>query len=298
MMEQSNNNPLKTYTHKEEPAGTAPLDLNGLVRKAVSLLEYQMRVRNIPITVNLAREPLFVKGDFHLLLQALLHVLLGIIKSFETHKGERCVVLSTEKDAGKAVLDLRDSIRESPEETADIFRSHDIPGKMRGLGTPLAHRIIKIHGGEMALSHTENGRRFRIELPLVRPRPEKREGRSYRILVVDDDAIVVDVFKEFLTLLGHDARVMSSPLKALEVLAEEKFDFVLVDLRMPEMDGMTFIEKAERYIDRKRLWLLTGDIMSFEVDMVKKRGDIRILEKPVSIERFKTLFDSFPGEDE
>ncbi|NOZ24958.1 MAG: response regulator [Nitrospirae bacterium] len=297
-MEQSNKNPLKIYTQKEEPAGAAPLDLNGLVRKAVSLLEYQMRVRNIPITVNLTKEPLFVKGDFHLLLQALLHLLLGIIKSFEGHEGERRLVVSTAQEDGKAVLRLRDSINESQDVSVDIFRSHDIPGKMRGLGTPLANRIIKIHGGEMFLSHTKKGRKFRIEMPLLKPGPERKESRSFRILVIDDDAIVVDVFKEFLTLLGHEARVMSSPLKALEVLAEEEFDFVLVDLRMPEMDGITFIEKAERFIDKKRLWLLTGDTLSFEVERVKKRGDIRILEKPVSIERFKTLFESFPGDEE
>jgi len=117
------------------------------------------------------------------------------------------------------------------------------------------------------------------------------------ILVVDDDAIVVDVFREFLELLGHKATVMCSPLKALDLLVKEKFDFVLVDFRMPEMNGITFIQKAEEFIDKNRLWLLTGDILSFEVELLKKRGNIRILEKPVSIGRFKTLFDNSPEDN-
>ncbi len=290
-------NPLKILNPHNELPGAVALDLNGLVRKAVSLLEYQMRARDIPVSVCLHKDPLFVKGDFHLLSQALLHMLLGIIKSFEAFEGEKRVMVSTVKHEEKAVLNLSDSIIDSPDELVDIFKSHDIPGKMRGLGTPLAHRIIKIHGGTMALKLSGKGRSFRIELPLFKTRSTTKVKGSLRILVVDDDAIVVDVFREFLELLGHKATVMCSPLKALDLLVKESFDFVLVDFRMPEMNGITFIQKAEEFIDKDRLWLLTGDIFSFEVELLKKRGNIRILEKPVSIERFKSLFDSFPGDD-
>jgi len=295
MEEQSN--PLKLFSPQKELSGAVPLDLNGLVRKAVSLLEYQMRARNIPVSVSLYKEPLFVKGDFHLLSQALLHLLLGIIKSFEAYEGPREVMISTVRQEGKAVLNLSDSILDSPDEVADLFKSHDIPGKMRGLGTPLAHRIIKIHGGDMALTRSAKGRSFRIEIPLLKTRSGRKAGGSLRILVVDDDAIVVDVFKEFLSLLGHEATVMSSPVKALDMLVKEEFDFVLVDFRMPEMNGITFIQKAEKFISKNRLWLLTGDTLSFEVELLRKRGNIRVLEKPVSIERFKTLFESLPGDD-
>lgn len=296
MMEKSN--PLKIFSPQKELSGAVTLDLNGLVRKAVSLLEYQMRARNIPVSVCLHKDPLFVKGDFHLLSQALLHMLLGIIKSFETYEGEKQLMVSTVKHEGKAVLNLSDSILDSADELVDIFKSHDIPGKMRGLGTPLAHRIIKIHGGAMALKLSSKGRSFRIELPLFKTRSTTNVNGSLKILVVDDDAIVVDVFREFLELLGHEATVMCSPLKALDLLVKEEFDFVLVDFRMPEMDGITFMKKAEEFIDKNRLWLLTGDILSFEVELLKKRGNIRILEKPVSIERFKTLFDNSPGDNQ
>ncbi|HEC97000.1 MAG TPA: response regulator [Nitrospirae bacterium] len=290
-------NPSKIFSPQKELPGAVTLDLNSLVRKAVSLLEYQMRTRNIPISVSLYEDPLFVKGDFHLLSQALLHMLLGIIKSFEAYEGEKQVMLSTVKHQGKAVLNLSDSIIDSSDEMVDIFKSHDIPGKMRGLGTPLARRIIKIHGGAMDLKLSSKGRSFRIELPLLETCSPGKGNGSLRILVVDDDAIVVDVFREFLELLGHKATLMCSPLKALDLLVKEKFDFVLVDFRMPEMNGITFMQKAEKFIDKKRLWLLTGDIFSFEVELLKKRGDIKILEKPVSIEKFKTIFDNFLEDD-
>lgn len=295
MME--NINPSKIFSPQKELPGAVTLDLNGLVGKAVSLLEYQMRARNIPVSVSLYEEPLFVKGDFHLLSQALLHMLLGIIKSFDAYDGEKQVMVSTVKHEGKAVLKLSDSILDPSDEMVDIFKSHDIPGKMRGLGTPLAHRIIKIHGGVMDLKLSSKGRSFRIELPLLKTCYPGKGNGSLSILVVDDDAIVVDVFREFLELLGHKATVMCSPLKALDLLVKEKFDFVLVDFRMPEMNGITFIQKAEEFIDKNRLWLLTGDILSFEVELLKKRGNIRILEKPVSIGRFKTLFDNSPEDN-
>ncbi|NOY38920.1 MAG: response regulator [Nitrospirae bacterium] len=293
-----NSKHLKIFSPQKELPGAVTLDLNGLVKKAVSLLEYQMRARNIPVSVCLHKDPLFVKGDFHLLSQALLHMLLGIMKSFEAYDGEKQVMVSTVKHEGKAVLNLSDSILDYSDEMGDIFKSHDIPGKMRGLGTPLAHRIIKIHGGAMALKLSSKGRNFRIEIPLSKTCFPRKGNGSLRILVVDDDAIVVDVFRGFLEILGHEATVTCSPLKALDMLVKEKFDFVLVDFRMPEMNGITFMQKAEEFIDKDRLWLLTGDILSFEVELLKKRGNIRILEKPVSIGRFKTLFDNSPGEDQ
>ncbi|VAX27426.1 hypothetical protein MNBD_NITROSPIRAE02-809 [hydrothermal vent metagenome] len=293
-----NSKPLKIFSPQKELPGAVTLDLNGLVKKAVSLLEYQMRARNIPVSVCLHKDPLFVKGDFHLLSQALLHMLLGIMKSFEAYDGEKNVMVSTVKHEGKAVLTLSDSILDSSDELVDIFKTHDIPGKMRGLGTPLAHRIIKIHGGAMALKLSSSGRSFRIEIPLLKTCFPGKGNGSLRILVVDDDAIVVDVFRGFLELLGHEATVTCSPLKALDMLVKEKFDFVLVDFRMPEMNGLTFMQKAEEFIDKNRLWLLTGDVLSFEVELLKKRGNIRILEKPVSIGSFKTLFDSSTGDDQ
>ncbi len=281
---------LKTFNFKKEPPRAVSLDLNEPVRKAVSLLEYQMRAKNIPLYINLCKEPLVVKGDFHLLSQALLHMLLGIIRSFESYEGEKHVEISTSRQGKKAVLRLKDSLVGHREESPDIFKSHDVPGKMRGLGTPLANRIIKIHGGDMAFRSLKRGRSFRIELPLVKTRAA-RAKKSLHILVVDDDAIVADVFKGYLDLLGHKTTVMFSPLEALELVARESFDLVLVDFRMPEMDGITFINKAQQFMDKNRLWLLTGDVLSFEVELLRKRGNVRILEKPVNMEKFKVLFD-------
>ena len=121
----------------------------------------------------------------------------------------------------------------------------------------------------------------------------KTDTRSLRILVVDDDVLVADVFKGLLKFLGHETVIMSSPLKALDLMAREKFDLALVDFRMPEMNGIEFIQKAQEFINKDRLWLLTGDVFSCEVEGLRKRGDIHLLEKPLSLEKLQTLIDCF-----
>ena len=72
---------------------------------------------------------------------------------------------------------------------------------------------------------------------------EDRRGRSVRVLVVDDSAVVRQALRAILTGAGMAVATASDPIIATEKMRKERPDVVLLDLEMPRMDGLTFLRE-------------------------------------------------------
>jgi CheY-like chemotaxis protein len=71
---------------------------------------------------------------------------------------------------------------------------------------------------------------------------EKVKGR--KILVVDDDRIVLESCKKILEAEGHEVTLVSSAKDAIQQLKDEYFDLMIMDIKMPEKDGMYLLKKV------------------------------------------------------
>ncbi|MCX7944795.1 MAG: sigma-54 dependent transcriptional regulator [Deltaproteobacteria bacterium] len=65
-----------------------------------------------------------------------------------------------------------------------------------------------------------------------------------RVLFVDDDFEFTNMLSTFISMEGYEADTSNSPKRALNLIREQNFDFVITDIRMPEMDGLRFLEEA------------------------------------------------------
>jgi CheY-like chemotaxis protein len=74
----------------------------------------------------------------------------------------------------------------------------------------------------------------------AQPRP------SFRILIVDDDPILGDLFLDLLEMAGHQCRVAKTGRDALTLVARHPFDLIISDLRMPEMSGRELWERLQQ----------------------------------------------------
>ncbi len=67
-----------------------------------------------------------------------------------------------------------------------------------------------------------------------------------KVLFVDDDYEFTNMLSTFISMEGYDAESSNSPRKALNLIKENDFDFIITDIRMPDMDGLRFLEEALR----------------------------------------------------
>ena len=119
-----------------------------------------------------------------------------------------------------------------------------------GLGLAISARLAALMGGRVG--HDDNpagGSGFWVDLPIVvkaptpvpaEPTPYGSPGRTrpLRVLVVDDVAMNRDIASSFLRAAGHQVTSAADGTEAVEAVAATDFDAVLMDVRMPGMDGL------------------------------------------------------------
>ena len=111
-----------------------------------------------------------------------------------------------------------------------------------------------------------------------------------RILLAEDNLVNQKLAAHFLTRLGHQFAIVGNGLEALQQLDKEKWDLILMDLQMPELDG----EQATRLIreqeaarpgrPRQRIIAMTAHAMKGDKEFCLQHGFDGYLSKPVSLE--------------
>ena len=118
-----------------------------------------------------------------------------------------------------------------------------------GLGLSISRRLVEMHGSRLEVE-SEPGRGtsffFVLRLRVAEPAapaaeaaddPARQALHGLRALVVDDNAVNVFVLTGFLDHWGIEHEVVGNGREALEAVQRREYDLVLMDLRMPEMDG-------------------------------------------------------------
>jgi signal transduction histidine kinase/ActR/RegA family two-component response regulator len=163
-----------------------------------------------------------------------------------------------------------------------------------GMGLAMVHGIISRQGGRIEVSSEVGvGTTFDVYLPItvaptridqVVSTSDLQRG-SGRILLVDDEAQVVQVTGELLTSLGYEVTGRTSPVVALSLVAAnpEGYDLVLTDLTMPELTGVELSRKIQQVRGDLPVVLFTGYSDSVSREDAEAAGIRRYCMKPVSL---------------
>ena len=105
-----------------------------------------------------------------------------------------------------------------------------------------------------------------------------------RILIVDDDAAIRELLKEFFQGLGYEITTAANGSEALTVISQHDFDCVMSDHVMPDMNGLELLEQI-RELGKKVPFLMITGYPTIEIAVeVMKRGAYDYITKPLQLE--------------
>jgi CheY-like chemotaxis protein len=116
-----------------------------------------------------------------------------------------------------------------------------------------------------------------------------------KILIVDDDSQILTVFSDFIRKMGHDTATAANGREALQYLDEHQVDLMLLDIIMPEQDGIGTILELKRMAKRPAIIAISGGSRTLEPDFIQSVvGALKIdnfLQKPVNFNDLKTAIE-------
>jgi DNA-binding NtrC family response regulator len=105
-----------------------------------------------------------------------------------------------------------------------------------------------------------------------------------RVLLIDDETVFVESLTKVLTRRGMKVQSASNGIRSLELLNNEGFDVIVLDMRMPGMDGLATLKAIRDSDALTPVVLLTGHIDLKQVSEALKAGAAEVLLKPCPIE--------------
>jgi len=284
---------LLQFSRKQIKGEFKPVDLSALIHETVQIIRKSFD-RRIDIQTEIAPS-LPIMGDASSISQALMNLCTNARDAMPD--GGRLTIKAV-REGKRAVLSISDDgqgmDRETIEKCFDPFFTTKPVGKGTGLGLSTTYGIIKSHEGLISVnSQPGQGTMFKIHFSLTSPENETKQdkapelvyGNGQRVLVVDDEPDIRNAMKDLLELLGYRASLASSGKEGLEQYRAFKPQAVLMDINMPEMDGITCIQKILDYDPGANISIISG----YEIDSINglsqqaKNSIKHYVAKPVAL---------------
>lgn len=284
---------LLTFLKKKE-IKFVPLNLNEVIEKTLSLFDYQLRANSISVRLDLS-STMPIKGDFHKLQQIFFNLIMNAIQSLEIWDGEKTIRISTSSLENKVRVMVSDSGPGIDNfNISKVFSTfHTTKNSGTGLGLSIVHSLVKEHGGEISLISDAKGCSFLIDFSMTSDTVddcgsviENMIQENKRVLIVDDDELVINAIAGIIKLLGYTVTFTTKPFDAIQELRNNDFDIILVDYKMPAMNGIDFIKCASEFVNIKKFILITGYI-GLDTQEIHKKYNIPILQKPIGLDELK-----------
>ena len=149
------------------------MDINRIVRNALSLAEMLRRKGRVEFRAAVSPEPLYCQGDPALLEQVVLNLITNAVQAVEGADGEKAITVGTSREGDKAVVRVADTGPGVPEHLREkIFDAFYTTRKEgHGIGLSFSRRIVSDHGGLLSVGAAQGGgAEFRVELPMKEER--------------------------------------------------------------------------------------------------------------------------------
>jgi PAS domain S-box-containing protein len=276
-----------------------PVAIREVIERALDATRFLVESRRIELAVTLPDAEARVVGDGARLEQVVTNLLTNAAKY--TEPGGR-IELTGERRGEDVVLRVRDNgVGIAPALLPRIFdlfvqaeRGLDRAQGGLGIGLTVVQSLVSLHGGrvEARSEGLGHGAEFVVTLPLSTetspaPRHERprggEDGPVIRILVVEDNADAAEGLMMLIEAFGHEVRVATDGLAALDLAAEYVPDLMLVDIGLPGIDGYEVARRIRSAAELSKVPMiaLTGYGKDEDRERTRAAGFVHHLVKPV-----------------
>ena len=281
------------------------LKIECLIEEVRELLEYQFKTNNIELTIDIPSDIPDVLGDEDQLSQVLMNLLINSQQALTEKTGQRKVGLRVAKVSEQSIaIKISDNGPGIPksiqEHIFEPFFTTKPEGQGTGLGLSYCQSVVERHGGNIFVDKAQNsGATISVEIPigLVEVKTDEQlepkivgSGSKFRVLVVDDEARLLETMVEQLQLMGYSAVGYPGATEAMDAILNRDFDIVITDIRMPGVDGPTFYGEvcAQKPELKDRFIFVTGDSLNEHASHFIKNNNAPCVYKPFKMEDLDT----------
>lgn len=300
-------------------------DLKEFLRGIMSLYNFNVQERSITLSLK-EDESLKEEGNLQVWIDRInfdkvISNLLSNAMKYTSDDGEITLIIGKNKES--AIIKVEDTgIGLKEEKTDRLFErfyqgnnNSDIHIEGTGIGLNLCRALVKMHGGTIrAYNRTDGikGSCFEVNIPLGKEhlKPEEilqedgtktaestgkrtQANRNFNILIVDDDAEIAHYIKTELSD-WYRFEHASNGKEGLKMLLTGKYDLVISDVMMPEMDGVTMLKKIKgnsNVSDIPVILLTSKSEVENRLEGLRKGADA-FLAKPFNMEELHILIDN------
>lgn len=272
-----------------------PFNLHSVIENVATLVEIKANEKGLEFVVSydhaIAME--FI-GDPLRLGQILINLTNNAIKF--TSKGEVGIYI-TKTNTNRFLFEVKDTgIGLSEEEQARLFRSFSQADTSTtrkyggtGLGLAISKQLVEMMNGTIWVeSKVNEGSNFAFEISLeevVKQAEDKIHFADKKVLIVDDTPSWQQILMRHLSGFKVDVSIASSGREALEILekSKEKFDLILMDWKMPELDGIETAKRIRQELnqDTPTIIMVSAYRQEAIVHAAKAQGINVFLQKPI-----------------
>jgi PAS domain S-box-containing protein len=301
-----------------------PLSLKHLIDESLGMVVVQASEKGLILsqTINYGM-PDTIVGDQGRLRQILVNLLSNAVKftdkgnvsvsiSSKVVKGNQSQIFFGVKDTGIGIS--QDKMNEIFKPFAQVERTISLKRDGVGLGLAITKNLVELMGGTIcAESILGQGTTFHVMIPVETiPSMELYSGKvdrlvtseilprlkPMRILIAEDNPSNQRVLVEMLKRLGYRADAVADGKEVIEALERQDYDLVLMDIKMPEMDGITATQVIRKLLPEKgpKIVAITAFALHGDREKCLEAGMDDYISKPIQLKELAAILMKYSGE--